>query len=312
VATQARKFQVGVFVIGALVIATGATLWLGASRFFENSTLLVSYYSESVQGVEPGAPVKYRGVPAGRVDSIDIAPDGHLIQVTMSIPADLAEALRLDETLRAQLQLSGITGLRYVEIDRHSGDTLYKSPKLSFDPPYPVIESTPSSFTAIQAALEDVYDHVMKVDLAGATDDLRATLQAADQILRDDRVQQILTNIADVSESASRVTANVERLTEQADLTPTLIALRDATVEAKDLFHDLREGETGKQVRKTLRDIDDVAHTAEQFMGSLQVTIERLDRTVVNLERLTDEVRRQPSRLLFSDPPAPRQTGGQR
>ena len=36
-----------------------------------------------------------------------------------------------DPTLRAQLQLSGITGLRYVEIDRHTGDALEKSPTLS-------------------------------------------------------------------------------------------------------------------------------------------------------------------------------------
>ena len=42
-----------------------------------------------------------------------------------------------DPTLRAQLQLSGITGLRYVEIDRHTGDALQNSPTLSFEPPAP-------------------------------------------------------------------------------------------------------------------------------------------------------------------------------
>jgi hypothetical protein len=35
----------------------------------------------------------------------------------------------------------------------------------------------------------------------------------------------------------------------------------------------------------------------------LQITLERLDRTASNLEQLTTDLRQQPSRLLFSEPP---------
>lgn len=307
-ATEASKFQVGIFVIVAVVIGVAGAIWLGASRYFEKSTPLLSYFSESVQGLEPGAAVKYRGVPAGRVETIAIAPDGDLIQVTMSLDTEFAESVGRDETLRAQLQLTGITGLRYVEIDRHTGDALYKWPKLSFKPPHPVIKSTPSSFKAVQDALEDIYDRVMSVDLEGVANDLRATLQAADQLLRDERVPHVLTNLAEVSDSAARVTANLDRMTKQVDLAPTISTLRQATVEARDLFHDLRAGQTAAKVRETLQGIDGAAHSAQQFLVSLQGTIERLDRTAVNLERLTDEVRRQPSRLLFSEPPPPRRS----
>jgi ABC-type transporter Mla subunit MlaD len=63
-----------------------------------------------VQGLDRGAAVKYRGVAAGRVERIDIAPDGDLIEVKMSIDNRYADLLFKDPTLRAQLQLSGITG----------------------------------------------------------------------------------------------------------------------------------------------------------------------------------------------------------
>src|SRR5207237_366883 len=66
VATEAHKFQVGVFVIVVTGIAIATVIWLGASRFFEQTKPFVTYFSESVQGLEPGSALKYRGVPSGR------------------------------------------------------------------------------------------------------------------------------------------------------------------------------------------------------------------------------------------------------
>jgi ABC-type transporter Mla subunit MlaD len=303
VATEAHKLQVGAFVIGAAIIGISGAIWLGASRYFEDTGLLVSYFSESVQGLEPGAAVKYRGVPAGRVEDIDIAPDGDLIEVLMSIDVEFAESVREDETLRAQLQLSGITGLRYVEIDRHSGEALEKSPELGFEPPYPLIPSTPSSFKAIQEALEDIYDKVMAVDVQGISSDARATLQAADQVLRDDRVQRTLTNLAEVSDSAGRLMANLDEMTSDIELKRVLADLSEATSEARALFTDLRSGATGKQLRATLGEVNELANVTGEFIVRLQITLERLDRTASNLEQLTTDLRQQPSRLLFSEPP---------
>ena len=309
-ATEVSKFQVGVFVIAATIIGTAAAIWLGASRYFDDEIEMVSYFSESVQGLDPGSAVKYRGVPAGRVEDIRIAPDGNLIEVVMSLDTEFAESVREDETLRAQLQLSGITGLRYVEIDRHTGDALDKAPELTFEASEPVILSTPSSFKAVQEALQDIYNKVMSVDLEGISGDTRATLQAADLLLRDDRVQRILTNMAEISESAGRMTLNVEEMTAGVELGPTVTELQEATAEARALFSDLRGG-TSQQLRETLQQIDGLARSSQQFVLSLPVAVDRLDRTLANLEALSDELRQQPSRLIFSEPPAPRRSADQ-
>lgn len=305
-ATEARKFRVGLFVIAAIVIGVSAAIWLGASRYLADESLAVTYFSESVQGLDPGAAVKYRGVPAGRVERIGIAPDGDLIQVTMSINRKYDDLLFKDPSLRAQLQLSGITGLRYVEIDRHSGDALLNAPTLSFTPDYPLIPSTPSQFKAIQEALEDIYKKVMSVDLAGISADTRATLQAADQLLRDDRVQRVLTNLSAITDSAARVTLNIEAATAGVRLEPVVADLRKATGEANALLYDLREGETGRELRGALREVDGLARTSQSFVLDLQSLMERLNRTTANLEQLTNSLRQQPSRLLFSSPPAER------
>lgn len=305
-ATEARKLRVGVFVIAAIVIGLAAAIWLGASRYLADESQAVTYFSESVQGLDRGAPVKYRGVAAGRVERIDIAPDGDLIEVRMSIDNRYADLLFKDPTLRAQLQLSGITGLRYVEIDRHTGDALEKAPTLSFEPPAPLIPSTPSQFKAIQEALEDIYQRVMSVDLAGISNDVRATLQAADQLLRDERVQKIVNNMANITDSASRVTLNLEKATEGVRLKPVVADLRQATSEAKGLMVELRSGETGRDLRSAVREIDGLARTGQSFVLDLQGLVERLTRASDDLQAMTEALRRQPSSLLFSSPPPPR------
>lgn len=302
-ATEARKFQLGMFLIVATIIGVAALIWLGASRLFEKTEYLVTYLAESVQGLEPGSAVKYRGVPAGRVERISIAPDGDLIEVVMSVNSEFAQLVAKDPHLRAQIELAGITGLRYVEIDRHSGQALQDHPELRFEPPYPLIPSVPSSFKAVESALEDIYKRVMSVDFQGISQDIRTTLQSANALLRDERIPEILTSMRNISQAGDRVTRNLDRITSELELRPAVANLTAATAEAKALFTDLQSGASGTQLRNVLQAIEGVAETTQQMVVGLHYTAQRIDRTVAGLERLSEEVRSQPSRLLFAEPP---------
>jgi ABC-type transporter Mla subunit MlaD len=313
VATEAHKFQVGVFVIVASILGVTAVIWLGASRFFEQTQPFVTYFSESVQGLEPGSALKYRGVPSGRVASIRIAPDGELIEVLLDVNTDSAKALKKDPTLRATLELSGITGLRYIEIDRRRGDALEQAPTLSFKPPYEVIPSSRSSFKAIQEALSDVYDRIMEVDFGGISNDARATLQAANTLMRDERVDALLTNLKTLSQSTNQLAKNLDAMTHGVQLAPAVDNATKAAAEARALLTELRSSDPGKQLNATFEQLDRVAANAQQVLTSLQFTIDRLDRSATSLQSLTEQVRGQPSLLLFSEPPREREStdGGQ-
>jgi phospholipid/cholesterol/gamma-HCH transport system substrate-binding protein len=303
VATEAHKFQVGVFVMLATVIAVGTVIWLGASRFFEDTRQYVTYFAESVQGLDPGAAVKFRGVPSGRVAAIRVAPDGELIEVLLDIDVKSAKLLTKDPTLRAALELSGITGLRYIEIDRKSGPALHQSPPLSFQPPEEVLPSARSSFKAIQSALGDVYDQFMQMNLPAIAAEARATLEGANTLLRDDRIDALLTNLKTTSQSTGALVKNLEAMTANVRLAPAVDNATQATAAAKALFANLSSGPTSQQISDTLEQINRLAQGAQQVVLGLQYTVDRLDRTVDNLQSLTDEVRNQPSLLLFSAPP---------
>jgi phospholipid/cholesterol/gamma-HCH transport system substrate-binding protein len=237
------------------------------------------------------------------VESIGIAPDGELIEVRMNIDVKAGKALKRDPTLRATLELSGITGLRYIEIDRRSGDALNQAPVLSFKPPSEVIPSARSSFKAIQNALGDVYDRFMQLDVAGISNDARTALQAANQLLRDERVDALLTNFKTASQSSSAVLKNLENMTAGVKLAPAVENATQATEQAKALFSELTTGTTGKQITGAVEQVTRLLQAAQQVTADLHYSLQRFDRTTDNLQSLSEEVRNQPSLLLFSAPP---------
>jgi len=306
-ATEAHRFQVGVFVIVATAIAVGTAIWLGASRFFETTERFVTYFSESVQGLDPGSAVKYRGVPAGRVADIHIAPDGDLIEVVVDMDIDTVKLLEKDPDLRATLQLSGITGLRYIEMERRSGAALNESPQLTFKPPYKVIPSARSSYKAVEGALSDIYDKVMQIDFAGISNDTRAAMQSAQRLLSDQRIATLLTNFTEASASAKALTEHLDQVSVQ--MRPAVRNANQATAKADELFAKLNSGVKQDQLGQALEEINRLAQSAQQFVLGLQSTTERFERTVGNLQSLTEQLRSQPSLLLFSEPPPRRAPG---
>jgi len=308
VASEVHKFQVGVFVIVATTIGIAALVWLGASRFFEDTEPFVTYFGESVQGLDPGASVKYRGVPAGRVGKIRIAPDGRLIQVEMDIDVEAGQALKRDPSLRASLELSGITGLRYVEIDRRFGDALNQAPTLSFEPPHQVIPSARSGIKEVQVALSELYDRVMQIDVRGLSADARAALQSATRLMSDERVDAMLTDLRSATGQATRLLQRLDTMTADVRLGPAVQNATEASAELKAVLAEWRSGQTGRQVNETLAQLQRLSESVAQVVTAMQFTLERLDRTAGSFQGLSEEVRSQPSRLLFSNPPAPRAT----
>ena len=143
-----------------------------------------SYFSESVQGLEVGATVKYRGVTIGRVTDIGLVsaeygggqPIDRRAQhlsagvraLSRSIPKkigqmpDTAEAVALG--LRTRLASQGITGLSYLELD-FVDPARYPAQEVPWQPKATYIPSMPSTFTQVQDAAQQVLAKLNRVDI---------------------------------------------------------------------------------------------------------------------------------------------------
>ena len=69
---QANKTAIGVFVVGAVVLAVAAIIAFGSGKFFVKTELYFAYFPGSVKGLRIGAPVMFRGVKIGEVTQMRI------------------------------------------------------------------------------------------------------------------------------------------------------------------------------------------------------------------------------------------------
>ena len=73
---MARRYDprvVGAFVLAAVALGVVAAVYLGAGRVLQHRVRFVVVFSEDLAGLEVDAPVKFRGVPVGRVSSIHLS-----------------------------------------------------------------------------------------------------------------------------------------------------------------------------------------------------------------------------------------------
>ncbi len=133
---QANKTAIGVFVVGAVVLAVAAIIVFGSGKFFTKSNFFVAYFKGSVKGLRVGAPVVFRGVKIGEVTQIRLYSNRK--DMTIEIPVilkiepdsfrSIGQRMETDEKrnfaemikmgLRAQLELqSFVTGQQMINID---------------------------------------------------------------------------------------------------------------------------------------------------------------------------------------------------
>jgi len=173
-ATEANKLKVGAFLIAGFLLFNAALVWIGTSRVLEKTERFVTFFDESVHGLETGSAVKFRGVEVGRVGAIRVAPDGRLVEVAM----DIARGFRGGHGLRASLVSSGLTGISIVELG-YPREGAPPPPELSFTEPEQYIPSQPSLLTSLTSALSDVAESLRGTDLAGLAADYRAVAVTA-------------------------------------------------------------------------------------------------------------------------------------
>lgn len=137
---RANYFKLGVFVLSCVSLGAFAVIALSAGALFEQRLKMETFLDESVQGLELGSPVKYRGVQIGNVEKIETALHRYrglgvtrrrFVRVVMSLYTDAFTHLtegdasstqdfvdrEAKQGLRVRLTSQGLTGIAYLEID---------------------------------------------------------------------------------------------------------------------------------------------------------------------------------------------------
>lgn len=275
--------------ISALVVVVAAVIVLGAGALFRDEIVVETYFQESVQGLGVGSPLTFRGVMIGHVSSITLT--GNIYQTThryalvrssiltemfqLNGNKDAALSNEVANGLRVRLALQGLTGAYYLETDYADPET---NPPLPIDwkPDFPYIPAVPSTVTRLNEALDGILKNLEQINVQGIATNLEKSLGTLSSVLEK---------------------GNVEGMGQ----------------EARNLLSELRE--TNKQISKVF------AGDVESSLNQLEITFKRLSGLISgqerdieetmnnfraasqNLRELTENLRRDPSRLFFGRPP---------
>jgi len=320
---KASKIKVGLFVLMGLALALGSIVYLGASHYLKGANIYVTYFDESVQGLQRDSVVKYLGVSVGRVEAIRVAPDYNLIEVVM----DIRFTGDLPQTMVAQLKTVGITGIAFIELARRQPGEPDLSPRIDFASEYPIIPSKPSEVSRILSVVDRVAKQIGSINFAAMAARLDALLQAGETLLKDPQIKMTIAKVTEASIRLERLVAQAEQtlaaakvseLADQAgsvlsDLKKTLGEGRRALSDARSLVPVVKDQIKGMDLPGASRQAKDFmeglsGQTAE-FLAHLNLVSENLRQASQVLERLLQKMEQTPSQIIFSQPPPPRQTG---
>ncbi len=255
--TAAQKVRLGVFLAVSLTLLVGTLAVLLGVQVAAPRDVYTIRYTMSLSGLEPGAPVKYNGVRVGRVDSIRIdREDVGAVLVTVS----LERGTPVKKDTRAVVNLTGITGLKYIELTGGTAESDFLQPGGRIE------------------AGESLVDR-----LTGKAEDIALKAEA------------VLGRVHEFLSDANR--ARIERLIEDADdlLVSARTLVEENRANVAEVTAHLREA--GASLASLLRTVDEEAgrtlRAVRAFAEGVEagVSRERITRIVANVEAVTSRLR---------------------
>ena len=276
----------------------------------------------TVQGVDIGSPVKFRGVPIGRISDIDFTFNQYdepatevsgrqdyvmlLMEVDRQafrgmfddpeLKADADQAV--EEGLRVMLQPQGITGLNYAEFDYLPPSKRTPPLEIWWTPRHPYIPSAPGTLTSMLDSVNSIMDTFKALDIQRAMTELNTALQTANSTLNSfsgsldkmklDEVSKDLRDLlTDLKTKVNQLP--VEKLSADAD--KVMDSLAETSAQARTLATNA-QALLDKLQTNPLLNADEISG----IIGDVRATAE-------NVRVLSENLREYPSQLILGEPP---------
>ncbi|KAF0813047.1 hypothetical protein IGB42_02443 [Andreprevotia sp. IGB-42] len=339
--SNAGHFRLGLFVLAAVILGSMLLVAFGAGNWFTKTVLMETYFDESVQGLDVGSKVKYRGVTVGEISKIsfthtkyqlDLPPASRsqYVLVESKLQPELFGSAKLPDSsqlstevargLRIRIAPQGLTGTNYLEID-------FTDP--ARNPPLPIkwtpeaiyVPSARSAVVQIVTAAQNLVAKLEKVDIADTLAKLNRTLDSSNQAITDLKTRELsdtaLALLQEIRATPIKATGDqaLQLMSELRETNRSLKALvsdpelQSAPGDIAASAKAARKLLEGPALADTLKQLDHATRQLDQLISSrdqqLESTFDNLHAASIELRQLLDQTRNNPSSLLFSSPPSP-------
>jgi paraquat-inducible protein B len=314
---RANPTAIGLFMIGAIALSVVGVATLASAAWFDRQSTFISYFGESVNGLEVGAPVKFQGVLVGRVTNllIQIESRDKTFQIPVEYVIDLTRLTSLngsfvdlenptvlrqqiDDGLRAQLQMESlVTGQLYIELAYRTDPA---AAQLEARPTaYPEIPTSPSLLAAFGTQAGSVVGEVMSilfrvnemleaVNMEELNRSVVASAAAVERLAESPEIREALGEVPGLSAEIGVTMRSVQQLSERlsTSIDPVQLQLAGTNAEVVLTLQSMREAI--EETRGTLSSDSGIGYRMEGAMASLEAAAEALRTLVVTLERNPD------------------------
>lgn len=289
---RAYALATGLFtlLLSAGVLATA--VWFSGEAVETTDYVLASRFP--VTGLNPQAPVRYRGVQVGKVVSIDFDPlDPRAILVKISVRSDTP----LTKGTFAQLGSQGVTGLSYVILD---DDGKKPEPLVAENDHLARIEVRQSFMDSITSSGQEL--------VATAGD----VAKHIDTLLDEKNQAQLMRTMSNLEQAAGKVVVLANALEPSVKALPAVIRDTGIALKRADTLLANLNGrvESFERAAKGVEQLgaSGVALSDAMMTDSLprlNLLIDDLQRSSRSLDRVLETIDEQPASLVFGRNPPP-------
>ncbi len=321
---EANKFKLGLFVVSGISLLILVLFLLGIADVFKPKVEFITFFDESVQGLENGAAVKFRGVTIGKVSNITVRPSDNLVRVDMEADLSAIDVVgqekqsvitrkaeffyrmekEVEKGLRCRLDLAGITGMKYVEMN-YFDPVKYPIPDIV--PPKGVryIPSTPSFLRGLSSNITSALARIANVNFEEISSELISSLKSLNTIVKDQRVNGIIQKMDNITTQLETTSTNINKVMTESnlkemseDIKTSLASIKDLSKTLHKQMEDAKIAETTATARKTMEDAKDTVKSFSEVSGELSNTLKKLDEALDSFTELINNIDEDPSSIV--------------
>ena len=286
---EANKLKLGLFVSLSTVLLIASLLVLGFSNIFDQKYEFFTIFDESVQGLEKGAQIKYKGVKIGQVTKISVwktryvrvdmeyDPDAVFTENVNNLPTrqDRMNAVQdflrgqVAKGLRCSLEISSLaTGLKFIELTHidHSRKLEVKVDLINKNGYVPAMKSLLSGAIT---NFDKTLTNIAKVDYEGIGIEAKKTLIYLNEVLSDPKIKNIVAKSDALLDKLNKTTATIDSKVNE--------------LEVKELQAELRA-----DFRKTFNQINT---SIISLSTRLDTSVKNFDKTVSHLHKEIEQAK---------------------
>ena len=281
-ALRANKLRLGIFFVLIMLFFIGAIFWLVGGFSKDPSTNYACYYPWSIGGLNVSSSVNYNGVPVGSVVSIGIAPDGRLVEVILQIVDD---KFKVDSTIVASLYLTGITGLKNVNLESlpDSVSRQYTENQIPFVSDLPVIPVRSGTVESMTTGITRLFEIMENINTKELNDQFLLVLTRINNILEDAECDSLGCKISNTMNNIDQLLITYNNLGLElatavgelkGDISPLMVELQSFMNELAELSGTITY--IAGDLENTFDDTEVILHEISAMLPTINRILEEL------------------------------------